>query len=121
MTYQKETKNQIKKEINAIVDSLAVEVNTKECATIFGMSQAIIKHNRFIDYITENPDIYVEITRNEDGEIIDLVSYINFKDIVEKRVRWNMRNLKNEDGFQAFHCFAVNSKTNKSRYIPPTN
>jgi hypothetical protein len=121
MTNEIKMKKEMTNEIKEIVDTLITEVNTKECATIFGMSQAIIKHNRFIDYITGNPDIYVEITRNEAGEIIDLASYINFKEIVERRVRWNMRNLKDENSFPIFYGFAVNTKANKSRYIPPTN
>ncbi len=103
-------KKEMTNNINEIVDTLITEVNTKDCATVFGMSQAIIKHNLFIEYVAEHPDIYVEIERNENGEIIQLLSYINFKQIVEKRVRWNLRNLKDANGFPIFHSFIKNVK-----------
>lgn len=104
-------KKEMTNKINETVDSLIMEVNTKDCATVFGMSQAIIRHNLFIGYVAEHPDIYVEIERNENGEIIQLLSKINFKQIVEKRVRWNLRNLKDENGFPIFHAFTKNLKT----------
>ncbi len=111
-------KKEMTNEIKEIVDTLITEVNTKECATIFAMSQAIIKHNRFIAYVTKHPDIYVEVTRNEYGEIIQLLSNINFKQLVEKRVRWNLRNLKDENGFPIFYSFSISPKTKKLRHLP---
>jgi len=117
----KQMKKEITNEIKEIVDALITEVNTKECATIFAMSQAIIKHNRFIAYVTEHPDIYVEIERNENGEILELLSNINFKQLVEKRVRWNLRNRKDENGFPVFYSFTKNVKTGKLRHLPVVN
>jgi hypothetical protein len=114
----KQMKKEMTNEINKIVDTLITVVNTKECATIFGMSQAIIKHYRFIAYVTEHSDIYVEVTRNENGEIIELSSNINFKQLVEKRVRWNLRNRKDENGFPIFYCFTKNVKTKELKHLP---
>lgn len=111
-------KKEMTNKINEIVDTLITEVNTKECADVFGMSQAIIKHNLFIEYVSEHPDIYAEIKRNENGEIIELLSNINFKQLVEKRVRWNLRNRKDENGFPIFHGFTENAKTGEIKYCP---
>ncbi len=113
------TKKQNVENINKIVDSLIREVNKRECATTFAMGQAILTHDRFIAYLTENPDIEATITRNENGQIVDLCSFFDFKTIVEKRLRWNFRNLKDERGFHVFHQFSVNRETGKTRYIPP--
>lgn len=104
-------KKTIKAEIYQIVDSLILEVNAAGCATEQAMIGGIVKHPKFLDYATSTPDMILNIERNEDGEIQRVESYYDLGKIIGTRVRWNLKNLRNELDMPVF--YTVNRRTGK--------
>ncbi len=113
------SKTKIKTEIHCIVDALLLEVNTRECATVPELRFAIATHPKFLDYITNTPELEAKVERDGRGKIVEITTPDDLAKIIKNRILWNFRNLKDELGFRVFHTFATNRKTGKTRYIPP--
>ncbi len=107
-----------RKEISRIVDSLIRECNTSECNTVGKMSFAIATHPTFLEFLDATPEMITKIERDETGKITDVAMRIDQTKIFENRIRWCLRNLKDERGFPAFYAFKVNRKTGESTLIP---
>ncbi len=111
--------NKIKTEIHNIVDALICEVNTRDCLTAPAMTIAIVKHPKFLDYAAATPELEMKIKYNDSGETEEMFFAFDLGRLIKNRLHWNFRNLKDENGSQVFYHFEKNSRTGKSRYIPP--
>jgi hypothetical protein len=113
------SKNTIKTEIHGIIDALLLEVNTRECATVPELRFAIATHPKFLNYITNTPELEAKVERDGRGKIVEITTPDNLAKIIKNRILWNFRNLKDERGIHVFHCFQENRQTGNIRYIPP--
>ncbi|MGI8494366.1 MAG: hypothetical protein ACR2L1_03495 [Pyrinomonadaceae bacterium] len=111
--------NKIKTEIHNIVDTLLLEVNNHDCATVPQMTIAIVKHPKFLDYAAATPELEMKIKYSDSGATEEIFFAFDLGRLIKNRLHWNFRNLKDENGSRVFYQFEKNSRTGKSRYIPP--
>jgi hypothetical protein len=110
-------KSKTRKEINKIIDSLMIELDTE--TTIATKVFAIAHHRRFLDCIEATPELGVKIKRGADGEIEEVISVDDLATLIKNRVKWSFQNMKDENGHQMFHCFSTKPQTGESNYVPP--